>query len=1035
VAPGRLELTLLGRFAVSVDGVEAPDRAWRLRKARTLVKALALEPGRRLHRERAMELLWPDLTATAAQNNLHQALHAARRVLGPDSIVLADGMLELAPAATCDVDVFEEAARAAREHGTPDAYGTALDAYGGELLPEDAYESWSEARRAALGDLHCALCLELAELQEPADAIATLQRALAAAPLHEPAHRALMRTYERLGRRQDALAQFHRLRGALRRTFEAEPDAETRALYRDLLAADPVEDETARAVLPSPMTSFVGRGREVRDVVELVGRSRLVTLIGPGGSGKTRLAIAALDTVRNVDGDVYFVELAAISDDELVAEAAATAIGIRVPSRRTAAEVVAEQLASQRALLVLDTCEHVVDASAALADTVLRACPQVTVVATSREPLRCEGETTWRVPGLAPDEAVELFAARARDAVPDFVVDADVEALCDKLEGMPLAIELAAARVTSLSPAQIAARLDDSLDVLATGRRTALARQQTLRATIEWSHDLLSGEERVLFRRLAVFAGSFSLDAAAVVCAGGAIEERRILELVGRLVDKSLVTVEDAGAARYRLLDTVRQFAEERLESAGERETVEARHRDWAQTLVEPTPPLDELERDHDNIRAALDSGLRSDPQGALRLAAGVWRFWLDRNYFTEGVRRLRAVLDAAPERTELRATTLLAAGSLELRCGEVHSFVERGREAESLVEGARPDFAADVVHRAGLFYLAGTGFDDSGGANRRALAIAREQDRAVRASILHASALAPYYLGDLDEARRLLESTIATLATVAIDEPPFFEGVTFGFTVLPEGPGGRLRPILEETILLFHRFGRAQAEAYALANLGLLERSAGRRDAARAALDESLARFRRLRDERGEALALAALGNHLRTFGEPDEAVARLEQSLGLRRRHGDRRAVGMTEIDLALALARRGDLGEARELFAAVHDRFRAADDAPGQGGALVDWAVAEEQVGDTARALELLVAGAEVWELNLGGQLPGWAWFAAGDAFHAAGEREPVDRCLDRAERLFSRVADARGVELCRMHAGRAKPAQSGLKAPPS
>jgi predicted ATPase/DNA-binding SARP family transcriptional activator len=1028
VAPGRIELTLLGRFTAVVDGEEIPDRAWRLRKARTLVKVLALEPGRRLHRERAMELLWPELTATAAQNNLHQTLYAARRAIGTDAITLVDAMLELAPETSCDVDAFEAAAATSRVESSVVSYEAALALYGGELLPEDAYETWAETKRATLTDLHTALCLELADLQEGEAALHTLQRALADAPLHEGAHRALMRAYDRAGRRQEALAQFHRLRSALRATFEAEPDAETRRLYRELLAPEP----TASAPLPAPVTSFVGRAEELSTVAELIGTSRLVTLTGPGGSGKTRLAIAA---VAESTDPIYFVELAAITEEALVAEAAATAIGIRVPSRRTPAEAVAEHLALQRAVLVLDTCEHVIAAAAALADAVVRAAPMVTIVATSREPLRVEGETIWRVPGLQPDEAVRLFNARAQAAQPAFVPDPAVRHLCEKLEGMPLAIELAAARVGTLSPSQIAARLDDSLDLLSTGRRTALARQQTLRATIEWSHDLLSGEERVLFRRLAVFAGSFSLDAGASVCTGGAIDGREIVQLVGRLTDKSLVVVEDPESARYRLLDTVRQFAAERLDAAGERETVEARHRDWVQALVDTAPPLTELERDHDNVRAALDSGLHHDPQGALRLADSAWRFWLDRNYFPEGVRRVRAVLAAAPEQTELRATTLLAAASLELRCGEVDAFVASAREAETIARTMRASFAADVIHRAGLLYVAGLGLDECTAACEEALSLVGAESPAVRSSILHASALVPYYLGDLETARGRLESTIDALAVVPIGESPFFEGVTFGFAFLPEGPAGRLRPVFEETIMLFHRFDRAHAEAYTLANLAALERSAGRRDAARAALDESLVRFRRLHDERGEALALAAAGNHDRSFGSPEDAVAKLEQARTLRRRHGDQRALGMTETDLALALAHRGDLAAARALFRSVHDRFRAADDAPGQGGALLMWGLAEEWAGEVRRAAELFAAGAEIWEQHLGGQLPGWCWFTAADALAELGDDEQAEASLLRAARLFAQANDRRGIELCRTHPVRIKPVQSSGKAPPS
>jgi tetratricopeptide (TPR) repeat protein len=553
-----------------------------------------------------------------------------------------------------------------------------------------------------------------------------------------------------------------------------------------------------------------------------------------------------------------------------------------------------------------------------------------------------------------------------------------------------------------------------------------LSRQQTLRATIDWSHDLLTGEERVLFRRLSVFAGSFTLEAAEEVCVGGAIEQRVVVDLLARLVDKSLVVVEEG--ARFRLLDTIRQYGAERLADAGEQDTLELRLLSWAQGLAAEDHSLASLELDHDNIRAALDAGLRHDPQGAMRLVASVWRFWLDRNYFTEGVRRVASVLEAAPEATELRAQTLLAAAALELRCGERSSFVARAREADADARrSANALFAADVLHRAAVLYAVGDSLDECEQACADALALA--DGAPVHASALHASAFVPYALGDYDAARLVLEETLDELRGVPEATAPFFEGITYGFLILPEGPQRRLRPVFEETIMLFHRFARAQAEAYTLCNLAVLERCAGRRDESRAALDDALARFRTLDDEAGEAFALAGLGNWARTFGDPDAARVWLGNSLELRRRRGDRRAVGMTETDLALALAVGGELEHARALFSDIHDRFSAADDAPGAGGVLFTWGLAEECFGDRSRAPELFATGAEAWERHLGIHLTGWPWLAAADAYLAVGDDENARTSIQRAERMLVAAGDPRGTVYCREHPAAKSAQRSG------
>src|SRR3954469_11993897 len=657
-----VQIQLFGAFSVRVGQVVVPEGAWRLRKAKSLVKLLALAPERRVHRERATELLWPDRAPEAAANNFHQALFVARRALeaaGAEAsagLPLRDDMLALFPGGggEVDVDVFEAAVVRARETGAPSDYGAALALYGGELLCEDRYESWASSRREAVREAQLGLLLEfsarLAEDGDIAAAIETLEQAVVVDPLHEAAHRALMRMFAADGRRQQALGQYHLLREALRCELEAEPDPQTARLYRALLRgeidSEPAEQEVraraasppaerARHNLPVALTSFIGRERELREVARLLGRHRLVTLTAAGGSGKTRLAVeAAAARVSEFSEGVWLIELAGLSDPGLVADATASALGLTLPSRLPALEGVGAQLAQWRALLILDNCEHLVSACAVLAEHLLGACPGLRILATSREPLRVPGEVTWRVPSLALPtrtasvepaelaayESIRLFCERASDVAAGFALNEDnagsVVEICLRLDGMPLALELAAARVGALSPAQIADRLGDCLAVLTVGSRSALDRQQTLRATLNWSHELLTDLERALFRRLAVFARSFALEAAEEVTAGDGVEQRQVADLLGRLVDKSLVvTEEDADGYHYRLLEPVRQFARECLVEAGEAANLDARHLGFSLNLARTADPeraaaapivgLDRLAAEHDNLRAA----------------------------------------------------------------------------------------------------------------------------------------------------------------------------------------------------------------------------------------------------------------------------------------------------------------------------------------------------------------------------------------------------------------------------------------------
>jgi predicted ATPase/DNA-binding SARP family transcriptional activator len=1038
-------IRLLGGFSVAVGDKVVADRAWRLRKAKALVKILALAPDRRVHRERLAELLWPDRDADAAANNLNQALYCVRRALGAAgadgaaAMVLIDGAVVLR--AQVDVDAFEAAAARARADRDPVAYARALGLHAGALLPEDRYEPWADARRAALADLHTALCLELAELRgDGPAAVVALQRALVADPLAEPAHRALMRLYARTGRRQQALAQYQLLRQGLSAELAAEPDPATRALYQHLLAA-PAEAEAEAAAgggnLPRQLTSFVGRERERAEIAGLLGRARLVTLTGPGGCGKTRLALeAAADALAQLPDGAWFVDLASLSDPALVAQAAALAVGVPIPASRSALEALVAHLATREALVVLDNCEHLIDACARVAEEVLRAGPGVRLLATSREPLRCADEVAWKVPSLA--EAEQLFCERAAAARPGFD-PADgaagaVKEICRRLDGMPLAIELAAARAAALSLDQIAARLGESLDVLGAGRRTALTRQQTLRATIDWSHDLLTGEERVLYRRLAVFAGGFTLHAAEEVCAGGAIARRRLVELLARLVEKSLVV---ADGERFRLLDTVRQYAAERLEAAAERDTVGLRHLDWCLALAEQHDPLAAgprrslhvLESEHDNLRAGLAWALRRDPQAALRLATRLWRFWLDRGYFAEGNRWLQTTLAAAPEQTPLRVEALLAGAGLSLRLGDHNGFLRHVSDAVSayrLLGDERATAAALYQHAMLAQYVHRA---DAEPLFAEALALARRlQDDRLLAVATHASATLPWYRGDNAAARARVLEALALLDAVPDDNTPFFDGVTFGVCLLDEGPHRRPRIVWEETIFLFHRFARAQAIAYALNNLAWVVRADGDLEQAQATLDDALARFRRLEDWRGEALTLAHMGNLSRSLGDYEAGRARLEEALTIRSDLGDRRAMLSTRIGLGLLAMTAGDAPAGRALLSAALAHTEAVDDLPAMACVQTNWAIGEERLGELEQAARLYEDGCALLGLQRLQRPEAWGRMALHDVRVALGDESRAQTALQRARALFVAVGDARGVAYTD-----AKPALSAVKQP--
>jgi len=662
--------------------------------------------------------------------------------------------------------------------------------------------------------------------------------------------------------------------------------------------------------LPIALTSFVGRERELAEIRRLLNTSRLLTLMGPGGTGKTRLAIEAVRGQSDrADDDIYFVDLAPLSDDSLVPQVVASAVGVPEQSTRPALEVLVDALSMRRALLVLDNCEHVVSACSALADAVLRSCPDIRILATSCQPLGLSGETTWRVPVLTESEAMRLFVDRAQAVEPDWILTernrTPVAQVCQHLDGIPLAIEFAAARVAVLAPTQIAERLADRFALLTATSRGTPPRHQTLRATLDWSYGLLAPDEQLLFDRLSVFAGDWSLEAAETVCAGDGIQPRRVLDLLQQLVEQSLVLavhLED-GPARYRLLETLREYGRERLEDRDEA-AIRDRHAEFFLALAEANEPelfgarwmvaQATFARDQDNIRAALRWLLsRGDVERVQRFAGSVARFWFFHGYFDEGSAWLAQVLALTPaESTAGRAKSLHGAGTIAMMRGDFAAAESALREAlriwHELGNRAQQGFV--------LFVLG---------------MVARQRGARVEARRLFEEGLAESRAAASAPAEA---NNLAGLADVARDQRQYAKARRYG----------------EEALECASAAAYLRGEVHALRALGEVTYDMGDYDAATELLQAGLVRSRQLGAQWLVAWTLARLGLLAIERDEYAEAEARLAESLGLCREMGDRQGIARCLEGFA-QLASMRQRPEMALRLASAADRIRTAFGVP--------------------------------------------------------------------------------------------------------
>ena len=827
-----MEFRLLGWMQVLDEGRDVtPARP----KQRALLALLLLRAGDLVTVDEAVDVIWGERPPPTARNAIHGHIAALRRLLGPGRLETqgAAYALQVEPD-ELDVHRFERLLTDSRERPPRERtrlLAEALALFRGPPLEDFRYADFALPAAARLDELRLLALEERADaelaLGRHAELVADLERLVLEEPLRERLHGQLMLALYRSGRQTDALEAYRRAREALRDLQGLESGPELRLLERQILNHDPDLDPPGRggSRLPSPSTPLLGRDRELAEARELLFRDdlRVLTLTGPAGTGKTRLAleVARMAASRFPQG-AFYVSLAPLADASLVLPTLARALGVHDTSGRPPGESLAAHLADGPTLVVLDNFEHVVAATPAIVELVERA-PVLKVLVTSREALQVTGERVYRVPPLHAAAAALLFVDRAQRVRPELdcteAAISIVGEICRRLDRLPLSIEIAAARMADYSPQALLARLGARLDLLADLSDERPERQQTLRRTLAWSHELLTLSERRLFAQLAVFSGGWTFEGAEAICDGDA----DLVAALSSLADKSLLTV-DASAAepRFSMLETIQEYAAELLEESGAGAATRRRHADVFLELAETAEPelrgspgewLERLEREHDNLRVSLDRlAAGGETELVLRLAGALWRFWYLRGHLGEGRHRLENALaaDAAPTPTPGRVKALLGAGVMAVQADDPRAARERGEEALALCREL-----GDAWGSAYATFILGMA---AAGAGEPAKALKLYERTAARfrklgdvhSALLATRNLAWAYAGQGDDARaralheenlraaraagnaRILASTLGELATIAVQE----------------GRAGEALPLLRESIGLHEEHG-----------------------------------------------------------------------------------------------------------------------------------------------------------------------------------------------------------------------------------
>ena len=841
-----LDFRILGPFEVRTDGELLAIPA---RKHRALLAMLLLNANEVVARERLIDALWEDNPPATAANTVQVHVSQLRKVF-EGAGVDATGLLVTRPpgyvlrleAEQVDAQRFERLLReatAARGRGANGEAAVllaeALALWRGPALADLASEEFARPEIARLEELRLQavedrIASDL-ELGRHVEAVGELEALVALNPLRERLRMLLMLALYRSGRQADALAAYREARSMLRDELGIEPGHELRALEQAILRQDSAIDvrsppTRAGSRLPTFLASFVGRERELEDVVVLIGDDdiRLLTLTGLGGIGKTRLAVAAASRVESEfeDGAVY-VPLATIHDAELVA-ATMTQTLLPGESGTSPAEALEAYLRERRLLLVVDNFEQVLEAAPLLA-RLLTVAPGLKLLVTSRARLQLSGEHEYAVPTLPVGDAVALFTDRARAVDPQFELsetnaDAAVE-LCARLEGLPLAIELAAARTKLMAPASLLDRLGSRLDLLAANKRDVPERHRALRTTLDWSYELLTSKQQRLFARLGVFVGGCSLQAAEAVFGAG---EPSVLDDFSAVVDESLVRRE-ATEPRFTMLETVRDYALERLRALGEEEEARRRHAEYFLAFAETSRSgeqaswLAQLELEHDNLRAAQTfAHQRGDADMSLRFCVALWRFWQLHGHLDEGRRRLELGLDANPDSDpRLRARALNGAGVL---AGEQGDFEAAAAFFEPALALARElddhHRIAGVLANLGNLALFSGDFDEARRLYEQSLDHgALVGDTAIETIALENLGLVALDRGDLDEAVKRLEQSATIAAQNADDRARSSSTRALAAVLIELGELERARELIAEGLVLARRLGELNGLAH----------------------------------------------------------------------------------------------------------------------------------------------------------------------------------------------------------------------------